>query len=72
MDQHAFKAQLEADGYLRTAHQGGAVTIYEIIAQDRPPAEVAATFLTPRFGVEADPASTTFISPTTFDSPARQ
>ena len=60
---------LEAEGYLQVAYQGGAVTIYEIVASDRGPAEAAATFLEPRF---AGSESATFASPRTFESPARQ
>ncbi len=65
-------AQLEADGYLRTAYQSGAVTIYEIIARDRGPVESYAFFLTSPFASSGDDGSTTFLSPKTFQSPAMQ
>jgi len=60
---------LEQEGYLRVAYQGGAVTIFEIVASDREPAAAAATFLKDRF-TDIEPA--TFVSPKTFDSPAMQ
>ena len=60
---------LLAEGYLRVAYQGGAVTIYEIVAADRAPAGAAATFL--ESGLDSS-ESTTFVSPKTFESPGVQ
>ncbi len=60
---------LTDEGYLQVAYRGGAVTIYEIVATDRGPAEASATFLEARFAT-SEPA--TFISPRTFESPAKQ
>jgi uncharacterized membrane protein len=47
-------AQLENEGYLKTVYQGGAVTIYQVVAEDRAPNESYAYFLTPRFGGAAN------------------
>jgi YYY domain-containing protein len=65
--------QLEAEGYLRTAYQGGAVTIYEIVGQNRGPVESYAYFLRSPFAVSGGGnGATTFLSPRTFESPAMQ
>ncbi len=59
--------RLAEAGYLKAAYQGGAVTVYQVVAADRAPAGAAATFLLPRFGAgEADGP----VSPLPFDSPA--
>ncbi len=63
---------LESEGYLRTVYQQGAVTIYEIVGANRAPNESYAYFLNPRFGSAAGDDTGTFISPKTFESPARQ
>jgi uncharacterized membrane protein len=64
--------QLEAEGYLRTAYQGGSVTIYEIVSQNRAAAEVAAVFLQSRFPASGGDDASTFLSPKTFESPQMQ
>jgi uncharacterized membrane protein len=64
--------ELESEGYLKTAYQGGAVTIYEVVGTERGPNESYAYFLEPRFTGEAGDKPGTFISPKTFESPARQ
>jgi YYY domain-containing protein len=64
--------QMEADGYLRTAYQGGAVTIYEVVGQNRGPVESYAYFLRSPFAASGGSAPAPFLSPKTFDSPAMQ
>jgi uncharacterized membrane protein len=65
-------AELESQGYLRQVYQGGAVTIYQVVGENRGPVESYAYFLQPRFGDSSDPDGLTFVSPQTFESPARQ
>lgn len=61
--------RLRDAGYLQAAYQGGAVTVYEVVAVDRSPAGAAATFLLPRFGAaEAEGP----VSPLPFESPPAQ
>ncbi len=64
--------ELEREGYLRQVYQGGAVTIYEIVAKDRGRVESYAYFLKPLFGEPSDLESMTFVSPGPANSPARQ
>jgi uncharacterized membrane protein len=65
-------SQLVSEGYLRVAYQAGAVTIYEIIGQNRGPDESYAFFLNSPFASPRGDNSTTFLSPKTFESPAMQ
>jgi uncharacterized membrane protein len=65
---------LQAEGYMDVAYQGGAVTIYEIVGEDRSPSLAAAYFLEPAFGTgpHGGDRSTTFVSPQAFESPIAQ
>ncbi len=63
--------ELENQGYLKTVYQGGAVTIFEVVAANRGPNESYAYFLEPRLDVPADDGNGA-IAPKTFESPVAQ
>ncbi|MGE5601438.1 MAG: DUF2298 domain-containing protein [Nitrososphaerales archaeon] len=65
-------AELENQGYLKTVYQGGAVTVYQIVGQDRGPVESYAYFLSPPIEGSYGDRASTVVSPTPFESPAAQ
>ena len=61
--------RLRDAGYLDVAYQGGAVTVYQVVAPDRAPSGAAGTFLLPRYDAAESEGP---VSPLPFESPPAQ